>query len=516
MSDRPCGTKTRAKNRYTRKELEAMAKAVNMKDVKKKTMDELCQELVFNKPTQASKQAQKHTTPTQQLLVQHVKPVHPCLINMQRPCSSLSKKPNRYKMTELRELWKKECKHLDEFAGVKPNTITAYCTVLRQRYARLKFTNIQEIPQKTKALLTTWVDRLKKMSSTMVQLKKVPRLMLQPIQYINMTGIGVPSRIRYFLDQLYTVPPVVLTKNESISLTCNNFDAYDPKKALLNKKYIVNKNVGVFSPIHTFLQRQTTYVLALSPEDKYRVTGYTYAGDKIVNTFLLGNFRKQNVISTTFQTTYLNQYLFPLALEFWLYFRHFPNDTTFFQHVFEIDVVMSSEKHNEVIAFFHAVKSSSHFQQAYRTVVYMIHEFGVLMKDSVWTTVVESYINHLTRIIHNAPRVPKEGMTVYRGVREHNFVRADPRKNIFLNQPFLSTTFDLCKALKTPFFNPVTNCCLFVIFVLPKTHGLFVTPISYFSESEILFPPGSQLFITRSIEKAPNSPYFVMHFALVN
>ena len=247
------------------------------------------------------------------------------------------------------------------------------------------------------------------------------------------------------------------------------------------------------------------------------MTGYTYAGDKIVNTFLLGNFRKEHVVSTTFQTTYLNQYLFPLALEFLFFLRIIKNDDTFGHDVFgDVDTIMTSQKKDEVIAYFHHIKSSSHFRDAYMIIVIMLTSYGVLMKDSVWTTVVESYIYHLTRIIRNAPRVPKDGMTVYRGVREHNFVRADPKKNTFLNQPFLSTTFDMCKALKTPFFNIATNCCLFVIFVLPKTHCLFVTPISYFSESELLFPPASQLFITRSIEKAPNAPYFVMHFALLN
>jgi len=44
-STRPCGTKTRASGRYTRADLDAVAALCGIKNYKKKTMDELCDEL---------------------------------------------------------------------------------------------------------------------------------------------------------------------------------------------------------------------------------------------------------------------------------------------------------------------------------------------------------------------------------------------------------------------------------------------------------------------------------------
>lgn len=54
-TNRPCNSKTRAHDRYTRSELEKIAKQYNVQNISKKTMDEICKELhtLVGKPVKA-------------------------------------------------------------------------------------------------------------------------------------------------------------------------------------------------------------------------------------------------------------------------------------------------------------------------------------------------------------------------------------------------------------------------------------------------------------------------------
>ena len=148
--------------------------------------------------------------------------------------------------------------------------------------------------------------------------------------------------------------------------------------------------------------------------------------------------------------------------------------------------------------------------------IQLVAKFGIDMRTSFWQEMIESYIQHLTRIILDAPATPAMGLTVYRGVKESDFIDIDPKKNVFVNRPFMSTTINLCTALGTSFVNVNTHCCLFVLQVLPKCKCLFLGSLSYFQEMEFLFPPGSQLYLTRSLRKSVNAPYSTLHFAIVN
>lgn len=87
--NKECSSKSRSKNRYTRKELDELAKANNIKDYKKKNMDILCEEL---KPF-----LNKNKSPTPDIVEFDVK----------RPCNSKTRKSDRYTKKELIELCKK-------------------------------------------------------------------------------------------------------------------------------------------------------------------------------------------------------------------------------------------------------------------------------------------------------------------------------------------------------------------------------------------------------------------------
>jgi len=132
----------------------------------------------------------------------------------------------------------------------------------------------------------------------------------------------------------------------------------------------------------------------------------------------------------------------------------------------------------------------------------------------MWYTWTGEYILHLNAIFDKAPPVPAPGLYVYRGVRNSLYVSPN-KKNVFVNETFMSTTPDMTKALE---FKAVkTNCCLFSIQVLPGSKCLLAACLSYYKdEFEVLFAPGRHLFITKNQFHASNKELLVTRFSLVN
>jgi hypothetical protein len=92
--NKECSSKSRGINRYTRKELDELAKINNIKDYKKKNMDILCEEL---KPFLNKNKSH----------VPDVKKSSVIQFDVKRPCNSKTRKSDRYTKKELLELCKK-------------------------------------------------------------------------------------------------------------------------------------------------------------------------------------------------------------------------------------------------------------------------------------------------------------------------------------------------------------------------------------------------------------------------
>lgn len=209
---RPCNSKSRAKNRYTRAELEELAKQKGIKDISKKTIDVLSKE-ISSAPTKPSTAPAKPVktllldptracgtngpnkysrselidiakkvgiTKTSKMTMKDIcymlrtmqtKPPVPspeatkCLIDINRPCGKEG--ANKYTSKEIKELWKSECKDLPEFKKIKPTTLKGYCSMLHKRYDLLMLSAVAKIPETIKKSLKTWLDRVKtKISKT--------------------------------------------------------------------------------------------------------------------------------------------------------------------------------------------------------------------------------------------------------------------------------------------------------------------------------------------------------------
>jgi len=281
-------------------------------------------------------------------------------------------------------------------------------------------------------------------------------------------------------------------------------------KAKTDPNYVYNPNVGGTFPTQ-WLDQQKDYIFGLPWKDKVRVLTYSYAGDKIVNSFLLGTLSFKSMVDDEFRTTFY-RHIFPLALDMYLHTRRFATYddwVAFCGHEGNLTIETSWRP------LFERIHELS-FESAYSFILGFIEREKNTITDRMWYTWAGEYILHLNAIIHEAPRVPSPGFYTFRGVHDASYVTAN-HNNVFINETFMSTSIDMGTGLK--FVDSSTNCCLFTLQVLPGSRCLFLGSLSYFPlEAEVLFAPGRKLFITKKQFSAsnPNANLLVTRFSLMN
>ena len=475
---RPCGNKTRAKDRYNRDELNMLAKDLDIKGYTTMDMDALCTAI------RAQQSPQSLTVSAPAL----------CLLDPHRPCGkNTSKKKNRYTLPELKALWKNECKDLPEFKGKKPVMLTDYCHLLKQRYADIKFVAVKKLPENTVRALKKWLHNF----SRPVPERDTLFLEVDAYDFVLKNSIGTlqvlegkisqPLKRRYF--NLYR------------EMTGTGFHMF---KAKTDPRYLYNPNVANTFPKQWF-QQQKDYIVGLPWMNKVRLLCYSYAGDKICNSFILGTFSTKNVVDTEFRTNYSRR-IFPLALDMYLHTRQFSTFEKWIAFCGHATKVWWRDTFNHI--------KKLPFDEAYEPILMFIYLEVDNISEKMWYTWAGEYTLHLNAIINDAPRVPSPGFYTYRGVQDASFVTAN-KNNVFLNETFMSTSLDIQVGLK--FKDPNSACCLFTLQVLPGSRCLFLGSLSYFyQEMEVLFAPGRQLFVTKNQFKASNKDLLVTRFSLMN
>ena len=490
--EKPCGKKYRSKERYTRAQLIALGKHFSIPGYMKMDMDELCAALRLR---ENHKQPQPQPSPPQ--------PQTKCLIDTKRPCAGNSLSKNRYKLSELKELWKKECKELPEFWGKKPTKVDEYCSLLKQRYSEvMKFVPLKQVPQKVLSTLKRWLNKFSTgdILSPNQQSFTVDVCKIIPFEdaTTTITELCKPHP-RTFQKSfiLHRIPPNL----EHLPLP------FDILRARTDPLYVYNRNVGQF-PV-AWVKSQNEYILNLPWKNKIRLLTYTHAGDKMANSFILGTFRAAELANTKFTLSFRTK-IFPLALDMYLHTRRFSTLQEWLDfNVFATPPTVTTESTAKI--FFETVKTES-FADAYDTILVCLDDLAKKFDDKMWYLWAGEYILHLHRIFNNAPPVPKEGLYTYRGVKTTDFVSSNS-KNVFVNETFLSTSPDLEAAIKFK----AGRCCLFSIQVLPGAKCLFPGALTYYSnELELLFAPGRQLFIVKNQFMASNTPVLVTRFSLMN
>jgi hypothetical protein len=470
-----------------------LAKSLHIKGYSTMAMDKLCTAIRAQQSPQSLITYAPASAPT-------ASPSALCLLDPNRPCGkNTSKKKNRYTLPELKALWKNECKDLPEFQGKKPVMIVDYCRLLKKRYMDIKFVAIKKLPQKTVDALKKWLHNF----SRPVPQQDTLFLEVDAYDFVLKNSIGTLEVLEGKISQPLKRRHFAFHRG----MTGTDFNML---KAKTDPHYLYNSNVANTFPKQWF-QQQKDYIVGLPWMNKVRLLCYSYAGDKICNSFILGTFSAKNVVDTEFRTNYSRR-IFPLALDMYLHTRQFST--------FEKWIAFCGHGGNLTVetrwrdTYDHIKKLP--FDEAYDPILMFFYLEVDSISEKMWYTWAGEYALHLNAIISDAPRVPSPGFYTYRGVNDASFVTAN-KNNVFLNETFMSTSLGIEVGLK--FKDPKSACCLFTLQILPGSRCLFLGSLSYFpQEMEVLFAPGRQLFVTKNQFKAsnPNKNLLVTRFSLMN
>lgn len=535
--ERPCDSKNRKKNRYTKEELMRIAASLSHppSNLNKMTMDSLC---AFLKRVPKTPHKPTPTSP----------PLNKCALE-DRPCDSKSRKPNRYKKTELVRLWESSCQYLSS-AQKKPKTIDDYCRAISQisvkspalvvakkktptptpvKKARIKIarfiskklkerktletTPFKNIQEKARLKIVRFIEKnWKKMEKTPIE-REVPHYKRFDFSLLDV-HLPRPKRIPKQVSNTLKKLIGKFEKNnldvgynpQTISASCYEgprfyIEDQNLQEHARDPKALINRNLTIdnFELIEIWAENQAQYMESLSWEDKIIVFCYTYGGDRMVNSLLLN----QDISSTKVippKTTdnnspyarFLTCAIYPLALFLFLEAKSFKTAETF------------SNAHGPIPEYFRqrlislwneiqGGNKNTTFSQTYERIFHFYVDNRDVFPIEILMDYIIAFKNRLEHIIKNAPKTNVQ-FWLYRGISKKDYVVVGHHKRfVFQNVPFMSTSLNICKSSR--FKDKGSNCCIQQILVPKGVACLFISMISSFpDEEEIVFSPGSYLY----------------------
>jgi hypothetical protein len=469
--NRPCNTTTRAKNRYTRTELDILAKKCNIINYKKKTITDLCDLL-----------KKKHTTKTNNKVIpkpngSNNKTKSDKIIQKKKcnPKSEYAFRPN-YKCDEKTGKWVKINQHVEYFFRYELENMTL--EELKNHAKKLHIKNSEHIHNKNviiKMILNTqyplvknpiesnkYIDKFKSYLSNLVLMKKKIKEFKDKKSIRLIQPIGVIKSLTYNL------------KND---ITYNNryrtfYGYYDlPKNSIKCDLY------GLYQNKEWFIQ-QAEYQNNLPLNDKLMILCYTYTGDAILHAWLDGLF----TIAKVLEKSYIAQIcpLYPPLIQLCTIEK---NGYNYFMNGFKPDCGFDEKMKKDL---FERCKTHLHYSEVFR----LIFQYKK-MTDQFYNHLVSIYYNRLNYIILHSPPL-SEKLTVYKGTKTYDFLDFT-QNNIYKNKRFISTSLNSNVSLNGSFVNIHSKCCLQKITLLRHTKCLFLI-YSYYSESEILLPTNRHIY----------------------
>lgn len=488
-STRPCNSKNRKANRYTKEELISMASKLPSppKHIRKMTIDSLCA-LFSNAHSKKSS------------------PISGCRVDHSRPCQAKSRKPNRYTKKELSELWKTQCSAL---SNAKPKTINEYCNQIRKIEGKgdkrtqpdSKLEPMNNVENKARLKIASFLEKLKLKKNQNKKTILTPHLRLN----YNILNVSLP--------EIYKIPKRVSPKllNLIKQIETNNISSgsivleldsgcgseipplqnMDQLTALFNR----NLTLSVFQKKYdAFVESQTAYIKSLSWIQQLIILGYTYGGDQMLNNLILeDSCDPWHVIPDDFDVSvdepycrYLSRYVYPLAIFLHLDVQASP-DVSSFLKIYDWFV----DYFNELLTELYKKIKGKKFHQNYAT----IFHFFVEHRNNFPSIILENYIlrfkDELENIIKKAPKTNFQ-FWVYRGITKRDYVViGSQKKHVFQNHAFMSTSINLCRTL----YFKEGSCCIQQILVPKGVCCLLISLFSSFpNEGEILFAPKSWMY----------------------
>ena len=225
-------------------------------------------------------------------------------------------------------------------------------------------------------------------------------------------------------------------------------------------------------PLEWFKQ-SNLYIQTLSLEDKFTVLAYSQGGDQIANAWLLGKpgyYQKSQTVENVYYPLF-----FPI------------------RKILRGDLSKYVDPSKKVAAdTFKIIAWSDDLSQAYIELSKLLKKSA--FKQDLFDHAIADYVKDLTRIIANAPPVPRDCI-LWRGVGTRYFSKEG--SNIFHSETFMSTTYSPFSA--QIFTDEEQNCCIKKILVPKGTHCLWMVPLSLEpQEHEVLLGPGLKFKILQT------------------
>ena len=491
---RPCGTKSRAPNRYTRKELDELAKKNHIQNISKKTMDELCKELKLIPSKQKIIQKKSLKIPSKQKITQ----------------KKTLKIPSKQKITvpPLPPKVYKKCNPKDKNAFRPSYT----CNPLTGRWNKQKGSFPYHFKYQLQSMNVNQLQEVAKKLSLKLNTKNKQQIIKHILekQYPLVKGQKVSKNVQLFKQKLLKLYKL---KKKTVNIQYyNNKLLHTNAKQIFSSQLVQNPiNLNVIG-VHNMLDYKTylgndidglvknqkwfhtqrNYQNSLPFLKQLLILNYTLRGDRVANhrinnVFNLDYFFNLEKIEKGIEWS--SKYIFPLYPIF-IYVM-----TTNYKKwwpIFSKNVKSKTVNKTQILRNCgisgknEEIKSGSKIFDSYTYTIMNIFR-NHCMTDKFYNMLAETYVIELNKIILASPPL-ENNLIVYKGVRQMDYLKFN-EKNTYTNKQFISTSFNSSYSLLFPYH----NCCMQKIFLLKGTKVLFPV-MSYFTEYELILPPNRLMY----------------------
>lgn len=453
----------------------------------------------------------KHSTTTHQ-----EKKKTMCRIDKRPPCfPKLKSSDKRYTKAELMKIWKEG--HCDAVWKEKVRLVKDYChafvSLMKEDVVAFAVT------PKFKLLFSKILEKYRQSHAKWVY-DRVLQYTVKTIDFSS-SSLQKPS---VKIDMLYTDKELT-TINIHLYPLCSSGGGNMtlPRSFTTHRKSLFNRNMTVTIETHLekWLHDQTKYIFqTLTYEQRLILLTYTYGGDQMLNQYLLGIINPLAIIpemdaktKNSLYSRYRDLYIMPLVIFLYRDMQVSASCESFIQRVLHVttNLYMYGKRIVSSLKTLYKKKNDS-----ISSVYTLFFRFLVRYREIIPLVVFQRWLKQCARelksIILSAPR-PQFSFYVYRGIKTNEYVViGHEKKHVFVQKSFMSTSLNLCEALS--FKAKDDSCCIHQIFV-PKNSSCLFMALTYFQETEVLFPSGSSLYPITQEYTAKNVDIRVQDFALV-
>lgn len=481
---RPCDSKSRAKNRYTRQDIETLAKRCGIQDVKKKTITDLCEEIGAFVRQRESVGAPKGK-PCPKTSDKALRPNYECNPKTGRWIKRKDA-PEYYFRYELQKLDETQLHRIAQNLGIEVEEGEDESSVIHEILER-QYPLIQDerraknlyVKKFKNALLKIYRHRIVKPASKTVRIR------------IFDAGIKPQGVVR------------LLTQKKPIPFVSYESEFTGLPEVMYRRQYVGTDVDGLQRNQHWFAM-QKAYQMTLPFLKQLITLSYTHGGDAMIHAFLDHGF---SVGRSFANDKYRASYVYPLypVLVYLLTSVSSTRRAEWRDKVFDMTVPSKlSKKDAQTLLEMCGAYDESYTSQRlphrgdalfknYKEVVDRIFRKQSMVPE-FYEALMQEYVHLLTNIILDAPPLFHH-LVVYKGVKSVAYMDFT-ENNMYTNKRFISTTYSAPIATGSTFTNP--KCCVQKITLLQGTQCLYPV-MTYYTEHEILLPPNRKMYATSSL-----------------